>query len=259
MGGSGGARRKNTTRKTASRKTASRKTASRKTAGRKNATVDPTVRASGTYVCPDGRCREITKANGRCKLPCKPGSTFCHLHQRRVRPGEDAHFDSTFAHVYDDIWIGSLDTANDPDALQRAGIRSVVNISGWEPPEKTRQMYARMPRPISYQTTTTRARDSGELRYLGDRPLRTREDVLEFDDYMQRGCKMIADAPRPCLVHCHAGINRSASLIAAYLMRNLGLSFADALAHLHHANRRRDIDVLTNKSFVRALSRYERR
>jgi len=181
---------------------------------------------------------------------------FCHLHQRRPQQHEDDFFDSTFARVTDGIWIGSLDTANDPRALRAAGIKGIVNISGWEPRQKTRDMYRLWkPRPIQYFTTTTRDR-SGRLRYLGDEPIRTREGLEEFYNYMDRGVAMVDKCPKPCLIHCHAGINRSASLVAAYLIAKLGLTFDQARQLLERANRKRKISVLTNKDFVEAMKRY---
>ena len=213
------------------------------------------VRSKGLYENPVKQCAEITKQRGRCKFGVQKGTMFCSRHQRRSRTGEK-FFDSTFARVYDGIWIGSLDTANDPKALRDAGIKGIVNISGWEPGKKTRDLYRLWkPRSLDYYTTTTR--DSrGSLRYLGDEPIRDRRGLAEFYDYMDRGVQMVDKCAKPCLIHCHAGINRSASLVAAYLMAKRGMSFNQARALLEEANKKRDISVLTNRDFVNAMNRY---
>jgi hypothetical protein len=178
------------------------------------------------------------------------------MHQRRPQQHEDDFFDSTFARVTDGIWIGSLDTANDPKALRAAGIKGIVNISGWEPRQKTRNMYEKWkPRPIHYETTSYTDR-KGHLRYLGDEPITTRRGLQDFYNFMDRGVELVDRCPKPCLIHCHAGINRSASLVAAYLIAKQGLSFNRARELLERANQKRRTPVLTNRDFVKAMSHY---
>lgn len=176
---------------------------------------------------------------------------FCSIHQRRPRAHEDDFFDSTFARVHDNIWIGSLDTLHDPKALKAAGIRHIVNISGWEPNNKTRQMYKNI--GVSYQTLTHRDA-SGKVQFLGDEPVR---NVNNFYWYMDKGVEMAIKGGRePILINCHAGVNRSASLVAAYLMAVRGMTFAQANDVLQAANARRRVPCLTNRYFVAALKNY---
>lgn len=212
------------------------------------------VKRSGVYRSNDHQCSEITSTFGRCQNSCTPGTSFCHVHQRKKLEHEDKVFDSTFAHVAHGIWIGSIDTTNDPDALKAAGIKSIVNISGWEPRSKTRAMYKKL--GISYQTLTTRDRQTGKLRYLGDEPIGGRLSLGEFYRYMDRGVEMVKNSKAPTLINCFAGINRSASLVAAYLMSVYKMPFSHARHYLIEANKKRSIDVLTNRDFVSALSRY---
>jgi hypothetical protein len=66
-------------------------------------------------------------------------------------------------------------------------------------------------------------------------------------------------ASRPLVTgNCHAGINRSASLIVAFLMGVKGLSFDKAEHHLRAANTKRKVPVLTNKHFVHHMKNYPR-
>ncbi len=214
----------------------------------------PVVRKSGVYHNNDNQCMEITNQFGRCKRDVHPGSTFCLLHQRRPQQHEDKFFDSTFACVHDNIWIGSLDTTNDPNALIAAGIKNIVNISGFEPRQKTRDMYRKL--GINYRTLTHRD-SSGKIQFLGDEPINTREKLNRFYRYMDDGVTIISKLPRGAtLVNCFAGINRSASLIAAYLVAAKGMTFAQAEHLLKVANSKRKIEVLTNKSFVEAMKVY---
>lgn len=231
----------------------------RKGGGNQSIRPDYHIRRQGVYLSPTDQCAEITTNRTRCKNTAQQGSMFCSIHQRKPLEHEDEFFDSTFARVDDGIWIGSLDTANDPKALRSAGIKSVVNISGWEPRQKTRDMYrlfyGQNKPGIKYYTTTTRDK-TGKLRYLGDQPITTSQGLAEFYDYMDRGVEMMRQAPKPLLCHCHAGINRSASLVAAYLMAERGMTFDQARDLLINANRKRDTPVLTNRHFVNAMKRY---
>lgn len=146
---------------------------------------------------------EITAQHGRCKNDVVTASMFCAKHQRKPQQHEDDFFDSTTARVYEDVWIGSLDTANDPNALRAAGIKTIVNISGWEPRPKTREMYKKL--GIKYMTTSYHDA-SGHMHYLGDEPLTDRVKLAEFYQFMDRGVKMMQQ-PKPkgaTLIHCFA-------------------------------------------------------
>ena len=213
------------------------------------------VRRQGVFVSDDGRCAEMTVDRDRCKNPAQAGSKFCWVHERPDHQHEDEFFDSTFARVHPDgLWIGSLDTAHDPHALKSAGIRSIVNISGWEPTPKARDMYRK--KGIHYYTLTKRDHN-GRQRYLGDEPIGTGRLTLdEFYDYMDRGVQYIDRARKPVLVNCHAGINRSASLCAAWMMAKRGMPFSQCHQALVNANRKRETPVLTNRYFVKALQKY---
>lgn len=57
------------------------------------------------------------------------------------------------------------------------------------------------------------------------------------------------------LVHCAAGINRSAATIAIWLVRN-GFGYAEAMQVLTEANIRRGVPVLTNQSFREIIKSY---
>lgn len=212
------------------------------------------VKRIGVYLNNDSQCAEITKTLGRCKKTIVQGTNFCALHQRRRYQHEGSEFFSTFSHVDKGIWIGSCDTANDPVALKSAGIKSVVNISGWEPKQKTHAMYKSL--GISYHTLTSKDRLTGKVRYLGDEPIGKHLSLAEFYQYMDKGVEMIKASAHPVLVHCYAGINRSASLVSAYLIKAHNIPFQRAKHLLIEANKKRSIEVLTNSDFVKAMEHY---
>lgn len=218
-----------------------------------SAPIVTATRKSGVYHNNETQCAEITARFGRCNNAATAGTPFCQTHIRKPQQHEDDFFDSTFAHVYDKVWIGSLDTTNDPKALCAAGIKTIVNISGWEPRPKTRELYKKL--GITYNTLTYRDA-MGKIKFLGDEPIKNNADLQNFYNYMDRAVEMIKKAKGPVLDNCHAGINRSASSIAAYLMAVHGMSYSQAEAHLKKANAKRKVPCLTNKHFVAALKQY---
>lgn len=86
----------------------------------------------------------------------------------------------------------------------------------------------------------------------GFRPAHPREFVYKIIDvldmpfvnlqkHFQEAIKFMKDALSQggaILVHCYAGVSRSATCVAAYLMQEMGMSFINAMNHLR---RRRPI------------------
>jgi protein-tyrosine phosphatase len=58
---------------------------------------------------------------------------------------------------------------------------------------------------------------------------------------------------RNVLIHCHAGVSRSASVLCAYLMRKYGWSSQRALSYLTERRSR----IKPNENFLRILKDYE--
>jgi hypothetical protein len=215
-----------------------------------------TVQRNGSYINDDTKCFGYTSKNNRCENNVEKGQRFCRYHQRPRRRHEDSYFDSNMSRVADHVWIGSLDSANDEKALREACIKCIVNISGWEPYPDTIAMYKRS--NIKYCTLTRGSR------YLGDQPIGRGLSLREFYDYMDRGLRMVDQCPKyangkpcPVLIHCHAGINRGGSLVAAWLMMNKGMNFEQAYRAVRQANQKRGIPALTNNDFRRALRHYK--
>eukprot|EP01063_Lacrimia_lanifica_P033296 TRINITY_DN5873_c0_g1_i1.p1 TRINITY_DN5873_c0_g1~~TRINITY_DN5873_c0_g1_i1.p1 ORF type:complete len:306 (+),score=66.95 TRINITY_DN5873_c0_g1_i1:700-1617(+) len=84
------------------------------------------------------------------------------------------------------------------------------------------------------------------------------EDVDEYpvlDVHLDEACAFIASVNGAVFVHCFAGVNRSATICVAYLMRQYRWPLSKAVAHVHA---RRPI-VLTNLSFRKQLVRFAAR
>lgn len=253
----------------------------------------PRNNASTFYANNSDRCSEIVQKGGaRCKRPVQNGGNLCGLHNNlrkkkitehnriiKSRGGEKSRrgkkpiyeydyylddeieqFDSNASRVVPRIWIGSIDSANDVNYLSGNGIKSVINISGMEPSLKTRDMYRKL--GIDYNTLSEIEKVPYKShyrvsKYLGDEKFsRSGLTPRQFFKFMHKGSKIMnrKNFKFPALVHCHAGMNRSAALIAAYLTtKPRPYSYDRTIELLEKANKRRDLDVLTNNDFRRSL------
>lgn len=169
-------------------------------------------------------------------------------------------FDSNASRVVPKIWIGSIDSANDVDFLQQKGLKSIINASGMEPSINSRNMYKKL--GVDYYTLSDIKKVPHRShyrvsKYLGDeRFSRGGLTPRKFFKYMHQGCQILNNKnfKFPVLINCHAGINRSGSLIAAYLLtKPRPYTYERTVELLEKANKKRGLDVLTNDDFKRAL------
>lgn len=169
-------------------------------------------------------------------------------------------FDSNASMVIPNVWIGSIDSAHDANFLKERGIKSVVNISGMEPTVSARELYKKL--GIAYHTLSTIKPVANKpiytvTEYLGDEKFNKKTlTPRQFFKYMLQGVQILNQPgfQFPVLIHCFAGMNRSAALIAAYLLtKPHPYTYEKTIELLKKANERRGLDVLTNSDFKRSL------
>lgn len=207
------------------------------------------------------QCLETTKRGSRCKNPiCYVSKKRCklhylhHLHDRLRKKSET--LSSMGGPVTNDLWIGSLTSAHHKPFLEKAGIKSILNTSGIEPLPHTHKMYKDL--GIPYETfTETHPRTKVEY-FLPDSYFDSDFSEKEFLNYLAKGIEFLKTAPKPALIHCHAGINRSASTIAAYMIYALGHSFEDTIKRLERTNKKRGLKVLHNTDFRKTLRKLDK-
>ena len=138
----------------------------------------------------------------------------------------------TASEIVEGIWLGNGTDAMDSDVLMRHCIDSIVNCA-----EKQTLTCAKF-YPYGWNYLGIACDDDANYDILG----RHREEFMSFMD------KCIGEKKK-VLVHCAAGINRSATLLIAYLVERRNMCLKDAISLCFE---KRPI-ILTNKSFVLSL------
>ncbi len=131
------------------------------------------------------------------------------------------------APVTDSVYIGSLATAY----IVGGRFKTIVNLSGrpYEAPPGVAKLDI----------------------FMADEDVSS--DAIEsYIRLFATGARFIKDNPGPYLIHCMAGVNRSATLIMWHLI-DLGWTFDDAYLAIARANATRGMPLLTNRSFVTLL------
>lgn len=132
------------------------------------------------------------------------------------------------------LWIGSAGDAANPRAAERRKFGLVVNCS--------KDIEAELPVPTYRVPVDDWPKDSPVmLRHLP-------EAVAVIDDTLQRG--------QSVLVHCYAGIQRSATVVAAYLMWRDGLGAREAMQRVQAV---KPETFSPRPTFARALRQWETR
>lgn len=133
------------------------------------------------------------------------------------------------------LWLGSLTTVT-PEFIRINNISAIVNLSGYR---------------YDYGVTTY---------YLS---IADKEVTIDEIDIYIGAFTIVANIieknmaeSRNILVHCAAGVNRSAAAIVMYLILH-GLSYEDAVKQVTDANYRRNSPTLTNASFRQLLKTCE--
>ena len=128
--------------------------------------------------------------------------------------------------IKDNLYISDYDESVKYDDLKNLGIKQILTIGAELPEHKTNDF---------------------KLKHIkiDDMP------NVDIKQYFTSSHKFIDDGST--LVHCYAGISRSASIIISYLMRN-GMSYEDAY---NYVKARRPI-IRPNRGFRKQLLEYEK-
>ncbi|XP_075472932.1 dual specificity protein phosphatase 12 isoform X3 [Ascaphus truei] len=129
------------------------------------------------------------------------------------------------------IYLGNANDAAEPQRLQESGITHVLTVDSEEPKDLA-----------SFGTKFVHLLDESSADLLSCLP-----ECLRFVN------EALGTAGSSVLVHCHAGVSRSAAVVTAYLMHTSKLAFQDAYTKLQSLKP----DVNMNEAFASQLTLYE--
>jgi protein-tyrosine phosphatase len=136
--------------------------------------------------------------------------------------------------ITDNVFLGKANSAQSYEILQELGITHVLmigyDLTAW---------FA--DRGIIYKHFELDDKETSDILPIFDK-------TAEFiDEAIKSGGRV--------LVHCQAGVSRSASVVIAWIMKSQGVSYMDA----YGVCKSRRPCIMPNKGFVAALQRYQSR
>ena len=134
------------------------------------------------------------------------------------------------------LWLGSKAAAEDTEWQGEKGITSIFNATKTLPFPETARFTYRIP-----------VDDNLAPAEIANMQKFAPEAVLKMTREMKEG--------RPILVHCHAGMQRSAALVAMYLIANRGISADQAMKYIRD---RRSVAFFPTANFKESIYGFER-
>lgn len=140
--------------------------------------------------------------------------------------------DNTPCEIDEGLFLGSVGTANNKDALKSLNITHILTVAGKLPPAH--------PGDFVYKIIDVIDKEDVNLKQYFD-------ECFDFIDEAKRH-------GRGVLVHCFAGKSRSVTVVVAYLMKTLRMSLSEALQHV----KSKRPQAAPNPGFIRQLEDFER-
>jgi protein-tyrosine phosphatase len=136
--------------------------------------------------------------------------------------------------IKDVLYLSDYDASRNRDLLAQHKIRTIVNISDLHKSSHDLAYY-----------------DANGIEHIW--LLCQDHEHENIDKYFVKMVQIMRRCPKPVLLHCYAGISRSATLVIAYLMesRNLPLKYAYTLV------RRQRPRIRPNPGFLKQLKQWD--
>lgn len=151
----------------------------------------------------------------------------------------DIQPDYSIHEIIDGLYISGEDVATDRDLLAKHGVTHILNL--------TKHVENKFKSEITYKQI-----EINDLPSVAINPFFA--DSFQFIDSVLNDAE--ATKQSKLLVHCHAGVSRSASFIIAYLMqKRIYVTYDEAYEHL---KRIRPI-VQPNRGFVKQLKTFQKK
>jgi hypothetical protein len=123
-------------------------------------------------------------------------------------------------HIRDGLYLGSVENATDIDFLKRKNIKLIMSVVGAGMDADISKFFKSTPEFLGIKRVSFHINDT--VRERISRIFDTAYD--EIDKYSSKG--------KHVLVHCAAGISRSATIVIMYLMRKHGMSVTTAYKYV---------------------------
>lgn len=134
--------------------------------------------------------------------------------------------------ILDNVYIGSIGAANNKEELTKLGITHIVTAAGG--------IKCSFPEDFKYH----------KLDNLLDS---ANANIRQFFDDTNKFIKEAVNNFGSVLVHCHAGISRSSTIILAYMIGELGFKLDEALKLCQEKRTK----INPNKGFIKQLEEYQ--
>ncbi|RDY02236.1 Dual specificity protein phosphatase 1 [Mucuna pruriens] len=134
--------------------------------------------------------------------------------------------------IAEGLYLGPIATAANKVALKNSNITHILTVAGRIPPAH--------PADFVYKIIDVVDKDNEDLKQYFN-------ECFDFIDEAKRHGGGV-------LVHCFAGKSRSVTIVVAYLMKTLGMSFFEALQHV----RSKRSAASPNQGFIRQLENFEK-
>jgi len=112
--------------------------------------------------------------------------------------------------ILDQMWLGDMSAAYNKIILKKHGITHILTVASGIPPK--------FPSNFAYKVVTILDSPSANLKAHF-------QACIKF-------IKICIEQGGTILVHCFAGVSRSATIVIAYLMQELGMPLSEALMHV---------------------------
>lgn len=133
--------------------------------------------------------------------------------------------------ISEGVWLGSYRSASNRNGLREKGITHILSVANLKP---------RFPEIFTYKVIDVDDVES--------------EDLSPFFDECVKFISTALKAGGHVLVHCSAGVSRSATICLAYLIRKKHMKYEKALEHVRSL---RPV-VCPNSGFIQQLRSFEK-
>ena len=135
--------------------------------------------------------------------------------------------------IMPNLWIGNFQTALDADFLKKNNIKLIINVTVDTPMNQPDIDYVHVPIPAEKEDIC--------------------EDYPKLFNLLADRINEFLNQNEGVLVHCKKGHNRSACIVAAYLIKHANTEYLDAMIYI---NSLRNCEMIKNNHMTKELYKF---